>query len=652
MLLHIIFPLIIFGQNNLPPVYEINADTASAIRLDDAYWQMLEDPEGEWTIDEVSRPPIAVKFHANTTKIKGVDYSINTFWLRYHFKNSMGHEARITIPKDVSSAVLYSRGPDGKWNHKTTGKTVPWSKRDDLKRITTVTYRIQPGEELLIYERDIFNYPINQPDFLEINFGFTDKVIQDYYNDNDSSVLPSFLFGFFLIAALFNIYFFLVVRERVYLFFSLMLLGRGLPLLLDNIVFLPEHPVLKWYAEIPFWMSYFFFLIHFVRYFLETFKYVPRWDKFLIGLSIYTIIINILGAMNIIGGEPYHAAVTFFIFITFTLFIRSTDKSIRWRVAMVLPAFCILLTSLFDPLFSSLKKYTGIQVPALFAWLSNRFTNLEELSLVWLSLFFSWSLFQRYQQLQKTIAQEALGKERLENELKFQQLEGEKTKAELERQAIELQIKAIVTTQEEERKRISGDLHDDVGTKLSAVNLFLSSLSERATRTNDEEIKLLAQSSKQILKETMTDLRQILRNLNPLVLEEYGYIVAVTGLANKINETKQVHFNLEVPDTPLQLDKENELMLYRITQELMNNVLKHAGAKHVWLSIEKCERKIVLKLEDDGNGFDVNVPRDGYGLHNLDARTKLMQGNFVINSQPGKGTVVIIEIPYDLNKSL
>jgi len=93
-------------------------------------------------------------------------------------------------------------------------------------------------------------------------------------------------------------------------------------------------------------------------------------------------------------------------------------------------------------------------------------------------------------------------------------------------------------------------------------------------------------------------------------------------------------------------------MLYRITQELMNNVLKHAGAKHVWLSIEKCERKIVLKLEDDGNGFDVNVPRDGYGLHNLDARTKLMQGNFVINSQPGKGTVVIIEIPYDLNKSL
>src|SRR4249920_4260240 len=83
------------AQNNLPPAYEIQTDTAVSIRLDDAYWQMLEDPEGKWTIDEVSQSPVADKFHANTTKIKGVDRSINTFWLRYHFKNSMEREARI-----------------------------------------------------------------------------------------------------------------------------------------------------------------------------------------------------------------------------------------------------------------------------------------------------------------------------------------------------------------------------------------------------------------------------------------------------------------------------------------------------------------------------------------------------------------------------
>ena len=65
-------------------------------------------------------------------------------------------------------------------------------------------------------------------DFLEINFGFTDKVIQDYYNDNDSSILPSFIFGIFLLAALFNLYFFLIVRGRVYLYFSLDSFVRGI----------------------------------------------------------------------------------------------------------------------------------------------------------------------------------------------------------------------------------------------------------------------------------------------------------------------------------------------------------------------------------------------------------------------------------------
>ena len=114
------------------------------------------------------------------------------------------------------------------WDHKITGTGVPWSKLDDLKQISTVTYTIQPGKELLIYERDNFGLFADKPEFPYVDFGFTDKVIKKYFSDIDPSVLPSFLFGFFVLAALFNIYFFLVVHERVYLFFSLMLLGRGI----------------------------------------------------------------------------------------------------------------------------------------------------------------------------------------------------------------------------------------------------------------------------------------------------------------------------------------------------------------------------------------------------------------------------------------
>ena len=211
------------------------------------------------------------------------------------------------------------------------------------------------------------------------------------------------------------------------------------------------------------------------------------------------------------------------------------------------------------------------------------------------------------------------------------------------------QIKAMVATQEEERKRISRDIHDDIGTKLSALNLFLSSLHEKAFKTNNEEISSLAKSAEQFIKEAMQDVRQLLLNLSPTVLEEFGYTTAVEGLVNKINETKKIHFSLVVFGMHHRLQKDYELALYRITQELINNVLKHAEAKHVSLQIGVRDEKLILLMEDDGKGFDVAAHKDGYGLHNLDARAKLMHGTIAIDSRIGNGTSVLIEIPYNLN---
>lgn len=208
------------------------------------------------------------------------------------------------------------------------------------------------------------------------------------------------------------------------------------------------------------------------------------------------------------------------------------------------------------------------------------------------------------------------------------------------------QIRIMIATQEEERKRISRDLHDDVGTKLSALKLFLSSLSEKAAKAHEEEIQLLALNSEKYITETMKDIRQLLLNLSPAVLEEFGYTTAVEGLVNKINETKQIRFNLVFFGMKHRLKKDYELSLYRITQELINNVLKHAEAKNVALQIGLRDAKIILMIEDDGKGFEVNDHKDGYGLHNLRARTNMLEGTMTIDSHPAKGTTVLIEIPY------
>jgi signal transduction histidine kinase len=261
---------------------------------------------------------------------------------------------------------------------------------------------------------------------------------------------------------------------------------------------------------------------------------------------------------------------------------------------------------------------------------------------VWNLIYFSYHYIQRSRR-------QLIEKMSFENELKVQRLESERIKAELQRHAAELEIKAMIATQEQERKRISRDLHDDIGTKLSALSLFLSCLNEKALVTQNEQIRSLAESSQQFIKEAMQDVRSLLVNLSPSVLEEFGYTTAVEGLVNKINETNMIRFNLVVFGMKERLQIDYELPLYRITQELINNVLKHAAAKQVSLQIGQRDEKIILMMEDDGKGFDVHAHKDGYGLHNLDSRTKLLKGTMIIDSQPGKGTSVLIEIPYNLN---
>jgi signal transduction histidine kinase len=261
---------------------------------------------------------------------------------------------------------------------------------------------------------------------------------------------------------------------------------------------------------------------------------------------------------------------------------------------------------------------------------------------VWNLIYFSYHYIQRSRR-------QLIEKISFENELKVQRLESERIKAELQRHAAELEIRAMIATQEQERKRISRDLHDDIGTKLSALGLFLSCLNEQALVTHNEQIRSLAESSQQFIKEAMQDVRSLLVNLSPSVLEEFGYTTAVEGLVNKINETNMIRFNLVVFGMKERLQIDYELPLYRITQELINNVLKHAAAKQVSLQIGQRDEKIILMMEDDGKGFDVHAHKDGYGLHNLDSRTKLLKGTMIIDSQPGKGTSVLIEIPYNLN---
>ena len=231
-----LFSLLLFtktiAQNNLPPVFEIKTDTAFQQYLSTEYWQLLEDKAGKWAIGDVSKPPLAGQFHDSLSK--AIDTPLNTYWFRYRLKNIMSYAAKIALDANSDQVDFYLLKTNGKWEHFVTGYKYPWNKKDGLKNGNYVPVSMMPGEELLIYER-INNEIAGLPKGNKIDIVCTEKAIQKELTQYDSEhqnelyngqyYFGAIYFGIILFAACLNFFFFLIAREKEYLYFSLTLLS-------------------------------------------------------------------------------------------------------------------------------------------------------------------------------------------------------------------------------------------------------------------------------------------------------------------------------------------------------------------------------------------------------------------------------------------
>jgi two-component system, NtrC family, sensor kinase len=307
----LLFALFLFGkivaQNNLPPVYELKTDTALGQYLDKSYWQLLEDKDGKWTIEQVNQSPLKDKFHDSLSKLKVIDTTVHTYWFRYRLKNSMSIEAKVALDARSAQVDFFVSKPDGKWKHFVTGYSYPWNKKDGLKNGNYIPVILQPGDELAIFQRISNNKP-GLPKEFAIGFVSTEKATQMELAQYDSIFskqlysgkfyLGAIYFGILLFTALFNFFFFLIVREKEYLYFSLFLLCLFLG---DNPLFTglfsKEHPLLTPFingAAILFIFSFF----QFIRHYFQTYHNTPKWDKFLFVSSISTLYLAFTSAYS------------------------------------------------------------------------------------------------------------------------------------------------------------------------------------------------------------------------------------------------------------------------------------------------------------------------------------------------------------------
>jgi len=205
-----------------------------------------------------------------------------------------------------------------------------------------------------------------------------------------------------------------------------------------------------------------------------------------------------------------------------------------------------------------------------------------------------------------------------------------------------------VRAQEEERKRIARDLHDELGQQLTALRLKL----QTARKMSQDEILSGKLDEMQLIARQIDDGVDFLAwELRPTVLDDLGLFVALDKYVSEWSHFSGVRAELlgsSLKKTRFQ--PEAEMNLYRIVQEALNNVHKHAGAKSVEIILERRENLIVLIISDNGKGFEpeVKVNRSkGIGLIGMRERAALIGGTLEIESAPGEGTSIYVRVPFD-----
>lgn len=205
----------------------------------------------------------------------------------------------------------------------------------------------------------------------------------------------------------------------------------------------------------------------------------------------------------------------------------------------------------------------------------------------------------------------------------------------------------IVFTQEQERKRIAQDIHDSLGSVLSAAKLKLSALEECKKLLSPVQMQQY-QESLDLLDEASTELRNISHNIMPATLSKLGLVAALQSLIDKIQAHSGIRIIFIAHGFQNRIDENTEIGIYRIILELINNIVKHAAAKKANIQIIKYTGYINLIIEDDGCGFDYKKAleeKNGIGLGNVLSRVNYLNGSVEVDSSTGKGTTVIIELP-------
>jgi signal transduction histidine kinase len=202
-------------------------------------------------------------------------------------------------------------------------------------------------------------------------------------------------------------------------------------------------------------------------------------------------------------------------------------------------------------------------------------------------------------------------------------------------------LRRAVAGQELERQRLARELHDETGQALTSILLGLSSLEE----TTGESARASIESLRELVVATLQDVRRLAVELRPAALDDFGLAAALERLTDNFSEHTGIGVELESGLGDARLPSDLETVLYRVVQEALTNVVKHARAEHVSIVLRRSDGVVTAVIEDDGRGLPDARSEGGLGLVGMRERVALVKGRLRIESSANAGTTLLVEVP-------
>ncbi len=195
-------------------------------------------------------------------------------------------------------------------------------------------------------------------------------------------------------------------------------------------------------------------------------------------------------------------------------------------------------------------------------------------------------------------------------------------------------LKIVIATQEKERKRLANDLHDSLGQEMNAIKMYVNSLA--VMDRESDEYKQALETCTSIIDHSIESIRNISFDLMPKALENGGIVQAINELVSRLSLVCNICYNF--PDFTLAMSKENEINLFRIVQEFINNSLKHSEKSKIEIHLSKDKNLLNLAMKDNGNGFIFEDIKQGNGIYNIKARLSALAADYIFESSKQNGT--------------